>query len=67
MSARSKARHVQKSARAQGLEDGYQRIFQLVVRHSIEIHDYHEANKEITQGEAADAIILPKLQKKRES
>jgi hypothetical protein len=64
MSARSKARHVQKSAREQGLEDSYQKIFQLIVHHTDEIHEYHQANPGMTWGEAADAIILPKLASK---
>lgn len=64
MSARSKARHVQKVARERGLEDSYQKIYQLVLHHWQEIHNAHEANPELTQGEAAEAVVLPKLDKK---
>jgi len=64
VSARSKARHVQKAARAQGLEDSYQKIYQLVLHHWQEIHEHHEAHEWITWGEAAEALLLPKLKEK---
>lgn len=66
MSAKSKARHVQKSARERGLQDGYMVIHRLVLHHWEEINEYKHTHEGITWGEAADAIILPKLRKKEE-
>jgi len=63
MSARTQARHVQKSARAEGLSDSYQRIFQLVVHHWNDIVDYKH-QRDVHWNEAADAVVLPVLRRK---
>ena len=66
MSARSKARHVQKSARERGLQDSYMTIRHLVLTHWEAINEYKHTHEDVTWGEAADAIVLPLLRKKDE-
>lgn len=66
MSAKSKARHVQKSARERGLQEDYVTIHHFVLEHWEAINEYKNTHEGVTWGEAADAIVLPLLRKKDE-